>query len=189
MARSYTECKSSCQEDYITAFNWLKKCKELTGTYEVDEFYFKLENDISKYKLDEKKVFKSFFRKINTERAGQEIEQPKQNEIGKPQLAFLNLVIDNCTKLSIQLNGIKAKEKEWNEIEECKKTALFYKKTLEDLVGLDFDNPNEFILSFCKENGADYKDKQVQDSFIKIRDEYIEKINVFYEKNLNALFF
>lgn len=50
-------------EDLNKALESLKKCKEIDpNVNEVNELYTKLENDISKYKSDEKKVFKSFFR-------------------------------------------------------------------------------------------------------------------------------
>lgn len=75
------------------------------------------------------------------------------------------------------------KDNEIKELNDCKNTALHYKTILEKLIVLDFNNPNEYLTNFSKENNVNLKDKDVQNNFLKIRDEYIKKINDFYDKN------
>ena len=96
------------------------------------------------------------------------------------------MIIDNSNKLIKQVEGIKSREKELNELNGCLNTALYYKKTLEDLINLDFNNPSEFLLDFSSKNNVDLKDENIQKEFFKIRDEHIEKVNDFYYRNFGG---
>lgn len=98
-------------------------------------------------------------------------------------------LIDNCNALLNRLNGYKSvqAEQQRTELNQCLNTAMYYKKVLEDLLNLDFNNPSGFLKNFVAENKVDLKDENVQKDFFKVRDEHIEKINEFYNRNFGKM--
>ena len=74
-----------------------------------------------------------------------------------------------------------------DEYEKIKKTAEeahIFKKELQRLIDIDFKNPNNELIEFARKNNLDLNDTNVQNNFLKIRDEYIERVNVFYRSNI-----
>lgn len=98
-------------------------------------------------------------------------------------------MIDNCNIIIKNFENNKSEYaiKQVKDLKNCESTAIYYKKVLEDMLELDFDNPNDFLLKFSKDNKADLKDPMIQDQFIKVREEHINKINEFYNKNFGDL--
>jgi len=58
-----------------------------------------------------------------------------------------------------------------------------YREELVKLLNIDFDNPNKELKEFAEKSKLDLKNPLVQENFLKIRKELIDKINSFYENN------
>lgn len=195
ISKSYYLSKSSGYDEYLIAYNTLEKCREIDSSVtEINSLYDKLKHEIERHKSDEKKIFKSFFRKVNEkyaeekEKEEEEIVKIRSKEgVGKPQMSFLNLIIDNCNLLIPKYKDVKGKEKELKEIENSLNTALYYKNTLESLIDIDFKNPNQMMIDFSKENNVNLDDENVQKEFLKVRDDFIGKVNELYEKNFGDI--
>ena len=79
--------------EYEIALKDIKIAYELdTSNQDMKNLYFGLRNDIDIQKKGEKRVFKSFFRNVNKTYQDKEIEKKEESDqIGKPQIKFLNL--------------------------------------------------------------------------------------------------
>lgn len=60
---------------------------------------------------------------------------------------------------------------------------MHYKDILENLTNLNFDKPNEYLKNFATTSNLDLKNENVQKEFYKLRDDYIKKVDDFYERN------
>jgi hypothetical protein len=199
-AKSYLDCKSSVHEDYVLAFKELEKAlKYSPNDQTILTLYNKLKIDIEKHNKDEKKVFKSFFRNVNYEIMQKEDKEnlsvnnssdkkiselsEEDSNLGKPEIRILNLVIEQCYVLINRL------EREGNKLELKRMQAIvektkFYKEDLQRLLELNFEKPNDDLRNFAQEHKLDLNDPNVKNEFFKIRKNYLEKINKFYEDNL-----
>jgi hypothetical protein len=69
------------------------------------------------------------------------------------------------------------------KLQETVEQAKAYKEDLQSLLDLDFKNPNENLQKFSKEHNMDLSNPEVQNEFLQLRKEYLERINKFYEDN------
>ncbi len=69
------------------------------------------------------------------------------------------------------------------ELNDCKETSIHYKEVLENLTSLNFDKPNDYLKKFAETSNLDLKNENVQKEFFKLRDDYIKKVDDFYERN------
>ena len=81
----------------------------------------------------------------------------------------------------------KNNEKEEKKLNKIIDQAKKYRDDLQDLIDIDFDNPNEKLKSFAKEENLDLQDKKVQEHFFTLRKKIIDDINEFHEKNLSLM--
>lgn len=106
------------------------------------------------------------------------------SNIGKPEIKILNLVIDQSYALIEKYDGYKNMNEEKKKLIDVAEKAKIYKDDLQKLLELNFDTPNDDLREFAKKNNLDLNDPNVRDEFFKIRKEYLDKINKFYEDNL-----
>lgn len=78
----------------------------------------------------------------------------------------------------------EGRTKDYWKMQEVVEESKKYKEKLEKVLELNFDNPNEELLKFCKEHRLNLKDPNVKKEFLKIRKEYLDQINRFYGENL-----
>ena len=67
------------------------------------------------------------------------------------------------------------------------KQAKKYRDDLNELLEMDFGNPNEKLLNFSRKEETDLKDKNVQKYFNDFKIKLINEINEFHDNNLNML--
>lgn len=189
-ARSYLDNPASLMDDYLAAKKLLDLANSLDpSNADVKKSLDDLNAYIAKEKNDEKKIFKSFYRNVNykmnqkIDSSSEELLKAKNKEEGKPQLRMLDLIIEMCyTQLEVyeRRGDDEEKEKMANVINRAKN----YRTDLQRLINIDFEHPSEEILSFCKEQNLDIKDKEVREHFDKLKKDYIEEINKFHQDNL-----
>jgi hypothetical protein len=178
--------------DYILALEELEKALVIDpDNLEINNMYNNLRNEIENQKKGEKKIFKSFFRNVNKcvpDPKDFKIENYNSN-IGKSELKLLDMIIENSyvlikrlesSNLKVSNSDIEIKQLE-NVIDKAKK----YKYDLERLLRLDFNNPNQELKQFALENDLNLSDNNVKKYFLKLRDDFIAKINKFYKENLS----
>ncbi len=205
-AKSYLDCKQSLKEDYKSALEQLDLAvKYSQGNLDLKNMRDKLYDQIENENKEEKKVFKSFFRNVNyplmkddihndTSNNDNNLNLNKEDNIftkvtdsdsmdGKPQIRVLNLVIEQCYIMIDRLER-EGNRKDKLKIQRTVEQAKHYKEELQRLLELDFENPNDSLKEFASKNNVSLKDPNVKEEFFKIRKEYIQKINKFYEENL-----
>lgn len=198
-ARCIIDNPASLMNDYLEAKNILEKANNIApNNNDVKETLDNLNKYINKEKSEEKKIYKSFYRKINEEYIENERkkEEEKKNKIidfdkndlsGKAQIRMLNLILEICYAQMDVVKSKKNNEKEEKKLNKIIDQAKKYRDDLQDLIDIDFDNPNEKLKSFAKEENLDLQDKKVQEHFFTLRKKIIDDINEFHEKNLSLM--
>jgi len=201
-AKSYLDCKSSLLNDYKAALEELNKAlKYSPENAEIIMLRNNLNQIINNSQLEEKKVFKSFFRNVNYVYEQQHqscIDQTQTNtesinnftkvtdedsNVGKPEIRILNLIIEQCYVLidRLERDGDRVEKR---KIQQVVDKAKIYKEDLQKLLELNFENPNDSLKEFAEKNNLDLKDSNIKEEFFNIRKQYLDKINKFYEENL-----
>jgi len=198
-ARCIIDNPASLMNDYLEAKNLLEKAIQIDpNNKDVNETLNNLNQYINKEKSEEKKIYKSFYRKINeqyTENEKKKEEEKKNNIIdydkndlsGKAQIRMLNLILEICYAQMEVVKTQKNNKKEENKLSKIIEQAKKYRDDLQDLIDIDFNNPNEKLKSFAKEENLDLQDKKVQEHFLALRKKIIDEVNEFHEKNLNKM--
>ena len=96
---------------------------------------------------------------------------------------MINLLIDQSISLMNSYEK-ERKSKEYWKMQEVVEQSKKYKENLEKILELNFDKPNEELSNFCQKNNLKLDDPNVKTEFLKIRQEYLDKINNFYAQNL-----
>ena len=100
---------------------------------------------------------------------------------------MLNLILEICFAQMDVVKTQKNNKKEENKLSKIIEQAKKYRDDLQDLIDIDFNNPNEKLRSFAKEENLDLQDKKVQEHFLALRKKIIDDINEFHEKNLSLM--
>ena len=145
-------------------------------------------------KKKENKVYKNYYHRINNDRINNnninnnEIEKKMKNgeDNGVAQIRMMNLILEMChkQKSEFERNGM---QKEVKKYEKIMKQAKKYRDDLNDLLEMDFDNPNERLLNLSRKEGIDLKDKNVQKYFNDLKMKLINEINEFHDNNVNMM--
>ena len=196
-AKSYIDDPKSLIDEYIQAEKLLElahkiKPNNLEIKNTLEQFSKKLNDD----KKKENKVYKNYYHRINNERSNNnnginnnnEIEKKMKNEEdnGVAQIRMMNLILEMChkQKSEFERNGL---QKEVKKYEKIMKQAKKYRDELNDLLEMDFNNPNEKLLNLSRKEGIDLKDKSVQKYFNDLKMKLINEINEFHDNNLNMM--
>ena len=194
-AKSYIDDPKSLIDEYIQAEKLLElahkiKPNNLEIKNTLEQFSKKLNDD----KKKENKVYKNYYHRINNDRINNnfsnnnEIEKKMKNEEanGVAQIRMMNLILEMChkQKSEFERNGM---QKEVKKYEKIMKQAKKYRDDLNDLLEMDFDNPNERLLNLSRKEGIDLKDKNVQKYFNDLKMKLINEINEFHDNNVNMM--
>jgi hypothetical protein len=197
-AKSFLDCKQSVNEDYQKALAELDKALIYAPNDDnIKDLHAKLKAQLEKHKVEEKKIFKSFFRNGVDKKEEKIAESPKINKeepvfdkettydpnLGKSELRILEVIIEqsqNLTKKYKKENNIE----EMNKLQKIADQAELMKSDLVRLLNIDFDNPSEELRAYSEKKNLDLKNLEVRREFIKIRTEYLEKINTLYKDNI-----
>lgn len=193
-ARSYLDCPSSLMDDYLKARDCLEKAYNIdNNNEEVKTTLDNLYAYIQKEKNDEKKIFKSFYRNVNYKYMEEEEKKKKENVLtskdennplsGKAQLRMLDLILEMC-HAQYDIYERQGNKKEMASLEKTITKAKNYRDDLQNLIEIDFKNPNEKMKNFAEKEGLDLKAPKVQESIINIKKKYIDEINQFHQDNL-----
>jgi hypothetical protein len=115
------------------------------------------------------------------------LDYDKNDLSGKAQIRMLNLILEICFAQMDVVKTQKNNKKEENKLSKIIEQAKKYRDDLQDLIDIDFNNPNEKLRSFAKEENLDLQDKKVQEHFLALRKKIIDDINEFHEKNLSLM--
>jgi len=194
-AKSYIDDPKSLIDEYIQAEKLLElahkiKPNNLEIKNTLEQFSKKLNDD----KKKENKVYKNYYHRINNDRINNnfsnnnEIEKKMKNEEanGVAQIRMMNLILEMChkQKSEFERNGMQREVKKYEKI---MKQAKKYRDDLNDLLEMDFDNPNERLLNLSRKEGIDLKDKNVQKYFNDLKMKLINEINEFHDNNVNMM--
>ena len=102
------------------------------------------------------------------------------------QIRMMNLILEICYNQK-GLYERQDMKKEIKKLEKIIKQANKYREDLNDLINLDFNNPNEKIINLSKKKGFDLKDQNIQKYFNDLKLKLIEEINIFLEKNVKLM--
>ncbi len=99
---------------------------------------------------------------------------------------MMNLILEICYTQK-NLYERQDMKKEVKKLEKVIKQAKQYRDDLNDLINIDFNNPNEKLIKLSKKEGFDLKDKNIQKYFNDLKLKLIKEINEFHESNLNLM--
>lgn len=203
-AKSYLDCKHSVNEDYQKALGELDKALSYSPNDEsIKTLHATLKAQLEKHKIEEKRVFKSFFRNVNDDQKKNEndkntvkqepihdvtpnepkVETPYDPNLGKSELKILEVIIEQSQNLVKKYKKENLIE-EMNKLQRIADQAELMKNDLQRLLVLDFDNPNEELKAYAETNKLDLNNPAVRREFLKIRKEYLDKINTLYKDNI-----
>ena len=172
-AKSYIDDPKSLLDDYIQAEKLLElahkiKPNNLEIKNTLEQFSKKLNDD----KKKENKIYKNYYHRINNNNNAinnnnsnnnnnYEKKMKNEEDNGIAQIRMMNLILEMCNKQKYEFerNGM---EKEAKKYEKIMKQAKKYRDDLNELLNMDFDNPNEKLINLSRKEGFDLKDKNVQ---------------------------
>ena len=99
---------------------------------------------------------------------------------------MMNLILEICYTQK-DLYERQDMKKEVKKLEKIIKQAKKYRDDLNDLINIDFNNPNEKLINLSKKEGFDLKDKNIQKYFNDLKIKLINEINEFHESNLKLI--
>ena len=197
-AKSYIDDPKSLMDEYALAEKLLEQAYKLKPNNTeiqntLEQFSKKLNDD----KKNEHKTYRNYYNRINninisttnnTNDINTNYEKEKKNEEdnGVAQVRMMNLILEMCHKQKTELER-NGKDKEVKKYEKIMKQAKKYRDDLNELLDMDFDNPNERLLNLSRKEGIDLKDKNVQKYFGDLKKKLINEINEFHEYNLNVM--
>ena len=190
-ARSYLDNPASLMDDYLKARECLEKAFNIDNSNnDVKVTLDNLNAYIQKEKRDEKKIFKSFYRNVNYKYIEEEEKKKKEKAkdendplSGKAQIRMLDLILEMC-HVQLDIYDRQGNKSELKKLERTIEKAKNYREDLENLIDIDFNNPNEKIKKFAEKEGLDLKDPTIQESINGIKKKYINEINEFHQSNL-----
>ena len=194
-AKTYIDNPASLMDDYVEAKKILEEAKSIDkNNKEINDTLDNLTKYIDKEKNEEKKYYKSFYRKVNEEyeKSIKNQEENKNKFINKndntgvAQIRMLNLIIELC-HTQLELCERHGKKKEAKNLRNIINKGKKYRDDLQNLMEIDFDNPNEKLKSFALKENLDLNDLQVQKYFLQLKKKIIDEINEFHEKNLDLM--
>ena len=189
-ARSYLDNPASLMDDYLKARECLEKAFNIDNSNnDVKVTLDNLNAYIQKEKRDEKKIFKSFYRNVNYKYIEEEKKKKEKAKdendplSGKAQIRMLDLILEMC-HVQLDIYDRQGNKSELKKLERTIEKAKNYREDLENLIDIDFNNPNEKIKKFAEKEGLDLKDPTIQESINGIKKKYINEINEFHQSNL-----
>ena len=193
-AKSYMDDPKSLISEHIEAQKILENAVKIDpDNIEIRSTLEHFNKKLNDEKKSEKKVYKSYYNKINKETKNTEkekIEESKklkeENNNGAAQLRMMNLILEICYTQK-DLYERQNMKKEVKKLEKVIKQAKKYRDDLNDLMSIDFNNPNEKLINLSKKEGFDLKDKNIQKYFNDLKLKLINEINEFHESNLNLM--
>ena len=193
-AKSYIDDPKSLIDDYTQAEKLLEFAYKLKpNNLEIKNTYEKFSKKLNEDKINEKKAYKNYYNRINNvnnnnaiNNKNEEKKMKNEEDNGTAQIRMMNLILEMCHKQKVELerNGMV---KEVKKYEKIIKQAKKYRDDLNELLNIDFDNPNEKLINLSRKEGFDLKDKNVQKYFYDLKMKLINEINEFHENNLNIM--
>ena len=86
--------------------------------------------------------------------------------------------------MQLDIYDRQGNKSELKKLERTIEKAKNYREDLENLIDIDFNNPNGKIKKFAEKEGLDLKDPTIQESINGIKKKYINEINEFHQSNL-----
>ena len=192
-AKSYIDDPKSLIDDYTQAEKLLELAYKLKpNNLEIKSTYEQFSKKLNEDKINEKKAYKNYYNRINNfnnniiNNKNEEKKMKNEEDNGKAQIRMMNLILEMCHKQKVEFerNGM---DKEVKKYEKIIKQAKKYRDDLNELLDIDFDNPNEKLINLSRKEGFDLKDKNVQKYFYDLKMKLINEINEFHENNLNFM--
>ena len=193
-AKSYMDDPKSLISDHIEAQKILENAVKIDpDNIEIRSTLEHFNKKLNDEKKSEKKVYKSYYNKINKETKNTEKEKKEEskklkeeNNNGAAQLRMMNLILEICYTQK-DLYERQNMKKDVKKLEKVIKQAKKYRDDLNDLMSIDFNNPNEKLINLSKKEGFDLKDKNIQKYFNDLKLKLINEINEFHESNLSLM--
>ena len=193
-AKSYMDDPKSLISDHIEAQRILEIANKIDpNNIEIRNTLERFNKQLNDEKKSEQKIYKSYYNKINKETKNTEKEKKEgkkkskeENNSGVEQIRMMNLILEICYTQK-NLYERQDMKKEVKKLEKVIKQAKQYRDDLNDLINIDFNNPNEKLIKLSKKEGFDLKDKNIQKYFNDLKLKLIKEINEFHESNLNLM--
>ena len=193
-AKSYMDDPKSLISEHIEAQKILEIANKIDpNNIEIRNTLEQFNKQINDEKINEQKIYKSYYNKINKETKNMENEKKEEvkknkeeNNNGLAQIRMMNLILEICYTQK-DLYERQEMKKEVKKIEKIIKQAKKYRDDLNDLINIDFNNPNEKLINLSKKEGFDLKDKNIQKYFYDLKLKLINEINEFHESNLKLM--
>ena len=193
-AKSYMDDPKSLISDHIEGQKILETAHKIDpNNIEIRNTLEKFSKQLNDEKKGEQKVYKSYYNKINKEVKNIEKEKKEEDKKAKEeknngmaQIRMMNLILEICYTQK-DLYESQDMKKEVKKLEKVIKQAKKYRDDLNDLINIDFNNPNEKLINLSKKEGFDLKDKNIQKYFYDLKLKLIEEINEFHESNINLM--
>ena len=197
MAKSYIDDPKSLINGHIEAQKLLETAYRIApDNIEIRSSLELFNKQINDEKKSEPKIYRSNYNIINKEtKKPEKLEKEKNEEEkknkedknnGMSQIRMMNLILEICYNQK-GLYERQDMKKEIKKLEKIIKQANKYREDLNDLINLDFNNPNEKIINLSKKKGFDLKDQNIQKYFNDLKLKLIEEINIFLEKNVKLM--
>lgn len=193
-AKSYIDDPKSLIDDYTQAEKLLEFAHKLKpNNLEIKNTYEQFSKKLNEDKINEKKAYKNYYNRINNfnndniiNNKNEEKKMKNEEDHGTAQIRMMNLILEMCHKQKVEFER-KGMDKEVKKYEKIIKQAKKYRDDLNELLNIDFDNPNEKLINLSRKEGFDLKDKNVQKYFYDLKMKLINEINEFHENNLNFM--
>jgi hypothetical protein len=102
---------------------------------------------------------------------------------GKAEIRMINLLVDQSINLMNKYER-EGRTNDYWKMQEVVDQSKKYKENLEKVLELNFDKPNIELARFCKDHKLNLDDPNVKKEFLKVRKEYLDRVNKFYAENL-----
>jgi hypothetical protein len=193
-AKSYMDDPKSLISEHIEAQKILEIANRIDpNNTEISNTLEQFNKQLNDEKKNEQKKYKSYYNKINKETKNMEKEKKEEEKKNKEesnsglaQIRMMNLILEICYTQK-DLYERQDMKKEVKKLEKIIKQAKKYRDDLNDLINIDFNNPNEKLINLSKKEGFDLKDKNIQKYFNDLKIKLINEINEFHESNLKLM--
>ena len=193
-AKSYMDDPKSLISEHIEAQKILEIANKIDpNNVEISNTLEQFSKQLNDEKKNEQKKYKSYYNKINKETKNTEKEKKEEEKKNKEesnnglaQIRMMNLILEICYTQK-DLYERQEMKKEVKKLEKIIKQAKKYRDDLNDLINIDFNNPNEKLINLSKKEGFDLKDKNIQKYFNDLKIKLINEINEFHESNLKLM--
>ena len=193
-AKSYMDDPKSLISEHIEAQKILEIANRIDpNNTEISNTLEQFNKQLNDEKKNEQKKYKSYYNKINKETKNMEKEKKEEEKKNKEesnsglaQIRMMNLILEICYTQK-DLYERQDMKKEVKKLEKIIKQAKKYRDDLNDLINIDFNNPNEKLINLSKKEGFDLKDKNIQKYFNDLKIKLNNEINEFHEINLKLM--